>query len=349
MRIFNTEFNIDDVLTLEPSGARSILSLRRLTNAARVIASERKHSCTVAGLPFAINVEPSAVCDMKCPICALTVSPPRTPPFLNWDIYKSIIGEFGSMAIFLNLWTWGEPLLNPRIGEMISLAKKNRILTAIHTNGKNLSGPIAEHLIRDCLCYIVVSFDGATKESYGAIRGAENFVIVRENVAEFMRLRKTLRSELPLVELKMIVTRYNQNEIHHFAELGKLLGVDRITYRRLVLAHTPKTAEMVPEYKEYRPIDASAHGYARSLYCNRPWRSSVILASGDVVPCCDDSRFEHIMGNISDPGGFAAIWNNEKYRAFRHKLINDPTSIQICSKCPENSFREDIFIKPENQ
>jgi len=55
------------------------------------------------------------------------------------------------------------------------------------------------------------------------------------------------------------------------------------------------------------------------------------------------------MGNICVSGGLRSDLENEKYRAFRKKLINDPASVRICSKYPENSFRGDIFIQPKKQ
>lgn len=345
MRIFNTEFDLTDTLALSRRGARAFMSPRRLANAARVLASERRRSDVVSGLPFAVMAEPSAVCDMKCPMCALAVSWPRTPAFLSCALYETIIGELGPTALFLNLWTWGEPLLNPEIGAMVGLATKKNIPTSMHTNGRNLRGRVSEQLIRGGLCYMVVSFDGATEETYGAIRGRENFALVRDNVRQFIELRKSMRSKLPLVEFKMIVTRENQDEIPAFTELGKQLGADRIAFRRLVLTHTPNAVDMAPDRAEYRQMEVSAAPAKNALHCNRPWRSTVILASGDVVPCCDDSSFEHVMGNINEPGGFAEIWNNDRYRTFRRRLIQDPASIRICSVCPENSFRGDIFIK----
>jgi hypothetical protein len=55
------------------------------------------------------------------------------------------------------------------------------------------------------------------------------------------------------------------------------------------------------------------------------------------------------MGNVKEPGGFSAIWNNAKYRNFRRKLLEDPQSLSICSTCPSASFRGDTYLYPEFQ
>jgi len=347
MKIFNADFNFADINALFPRAAESILSVRRLSNAAKIILSEQKRSEVVTGMPFAVMVEPSAICDMKCPICALPSSAPRKLSFLKFDVYKKFIEELGSTLIFLNLWNWGEPLLHPDIGDMVELATEKKIMTAIHTNGIGLRGEKALELIQGGLCYLVISFDGAFEQSYSIIRGKDNFNFVRQNVASFMKLKNSPRPRLPLVELKMIVTKDNENEMREFLDMGKNLGVERTTFRRLVWAHNPQIEKMAPTQIEFRQKHGlNADNKKRKLPCNRPWRSAVILANGDVVPCCSDTNFEYVMGNINEPGGFRQIWNNDRFRSFRSKLIKDPDLISICKLCPADNFRGDTFIRP---
>jgi radical SAM protein with 4Fe4S-binding SPASM domain len=348
MRVFNAEFGLADILSLMPSAMKASFSHRKIMNACRVLKSERKRAETVEGLPFALMVEPSAICDMKCPMCALQRSAPRQPAFMDMETYTAIINELCATSIFFSLWDWGEPLLNENIGAMARMATGKKIMTVMHTNGKNLGAEMSESLISSGLCYLVISMDGARAVTYGAIRGKENFSTVTDNTMDFMEQKKKLRSRTPVVELKMILTKENENEIQAFKKLGAQLGVDRITFRRLVTYHNPENAgELLPARKEFQCAGADGHGPPAALYCNRPWRSSVITTNGDVVPCCIDSGFRHVMGNIHGRGGFAAVWNNEKYRSFRRKLAEDPESIGMCKDCTENSFRGDIFIKPE--
>jgi radical SAM protein with 4Fe4S-binding SPASM domain len=350
MKIFNTDFKISDILALAPRSAGAVLSPARMANMMAVFSSERRCADRVDGLPFAVMIEPAAVCDMKCPICAIAVSPPRETAFMELDVYKNIVDELSGAAMFLSLWNWGEPLLNPRIEEMAGHATRRNMLSAIHTNGRTLKGRKAEGMIEGGLCYLVVSFDGAARESYGVIRGEENFGLVRGNVEAFTALKKKTRSRLPIVEIKMIVTRDNENEMSEFIKLGRSMGADRVTFRRLVWSHNEKVMDMAPIHEEYRQKYTMGSSVRKGkVPCNRLWRSSVILANGDVTPCCSDTRFEYIMGNVNDPGGFRKIWNNEKYRAFRRGIMENPHSIPICRTCPADSFRGDTFIKPSQR
>ena len=55
---------------------------------------------------------------------------------------------------------------------------------------------------------------------------------------------------------------------------------------------------------------------------------------GTIVPCCFDKDAQYKMGNILEED-FAAIWQGEKYDAFRKKLLQERENIDICKNCSE--------------
>ena len=59
----------------------------------------------------------------------------------------------------------GEPLLNPKIYEYISYAKRGILETIINTNATNLTKQI-QKLIDSGLDLMIYSFDGGTKKTY---------------------------------------------------------------------------------------------------------------------------------------------------------------------------------------
>ncbi|MBI4790914.1 MAG: radical SAM protein [Chloroflexi bacterium] len=70
--------------------------------------------------------------------------------------------------------------------------------------------------------------------------------------------------------------------------------------------------------------------------CLRPWSTAYVTANGNCLPCCmgpfatrDYAALR--MGNLFEQD-FSAIWNNEKYRAWRHALLSDhpPRACQGC-------------------
>ena len=72
--------------------------------------------------------------------------------------------------------------------------------------------------------------------------------------------------------------------------------------------------------------------------CRRPWNNTYITANGNVLPCCfapftGVDYDSIILGNVfSDPEGFAGVWNNPDYLAFR-AAHQSPTPHPACARC----------------
>jgi MoaA/NifB/PqqE/SkfB family radical SAM enzyme len=252
MNIMNAQFNLHEFYVLSFRVIKTMISPKRVNNIFAAFKSLKTRKDHVPGMPSVMMVEPSAICNMQCPVCALYVQPIRKPSFLDFELYKKILNELESSVIILTLWNWGEPLLNPEIGSMVALATKKKILTSITTNGMELKGKIAEELISGGLCHLVVSLDSASPEVYNKLRGYGFFNEIISNVSDFITIRNRKRSKLPLVELKMLVTRDNENEIEEFKNLKFITGVDRIRFRRLVWAHNPELIEKAPTISSFR-------------------------------------------------------------------------------------------------
>ena len=78
---------------------------------------------------------------------------------------------------------------------------------------------------------------------------------------------------------------------------------------------------------------ASSAGWRR---CSRPLRLMYLTANGNALPCCiapfTDAPYESIvLGNVLDDG-VEAVWEGERYRAFRARLqSSDPNP--ACRNC----------------
>ena len=54
--------------------------------------------------------------------------------------------------------------------------------------------------------------------------------------------------------------------------------------------------------------------------------------NGDVVPCCRDPKGEYVMGNLLVQD-LDAVWNGERFIAFREQLHKNQSQIDICRLC----------------
>jgi len=75
--------------------------------------------------------------------------------------------EVGDYVFFLDLFNWGEPLLDPNLEELVRIASARRIVTNVSSNlSLPLSDERIESLVKSGLCQLVVSLDGTSQETY---------------------------------------------------------------------------------------------------------------------------------------------------------------------------------------
>ena len=60
----------------------------------------------------------------------------------------------------------------------------------------------------------------------------------------------------------------------------------------------------------------------------------VVSADGNILPCCFDKQEKYIYGNINEDK-IEYMWKNKKAYNFRNIVLNNRSSIHICTNCNE--------------
>jgi len=66
--------------------------------------------------------------------------------------------------------------------------------------------------------------------------------------------------------------------------------------------------------------------------CILPFSQLIIRPSGEVSLCSFDALGHTTMGDLTK-NSILEIWNNEKYKEYREKILNGRKDIDICSRC----------------
>ena len=293
-------------------------------------------------LPTSIDVEPIDTCNFACDHCQVTHWTRKTTR-LTIERLISILRQL-PMLRQIKLQGMGEPLLNRHLIEMLEEVGRGGTTSIIITNGSVYTEKIARRLSSLRGTTIIVSMDGATAETFEAIRVNGNFQKVVDNLADMVRRRG--RSVWPGIELRSVVTLRNAHELPDLVRLAKRLGVDKLTATTWltdwgkeemegsiapidVSREDPRVDQSIRESREVAaeiamPLSIE-HGqrYSKANRCAWLWQSSYIAANGDVVPCCQIADSSVVkMGNVFDEP-FADIWNNGKYRELRRRIAGD--------------------------
>jgi MoaA/NifB/PqqE/SkfB family radical SAM enzyme len=113
------------------------------------------------------------------------------------ETYERIC-QFMSLAHTVDFTGWGEPLLHPRIFEMIRAAKTRGCLTSMTSNGTALNERNSASLLDSGLDRLAVSVDGVRPETYNAIRVGSSFERIQVNISRLSRMIRQKGSRMEL-------------------------------------------------------------------------------------------------------------------------------------------------------
>lgn len=325
------------------------------------IVGEHRTPHAISFLPVLV-VHAHTSCNCRCVMC---------------DIWKTTEGKsFTLAAIEPHLdsirrlgvrtiaFSGGEPLLNPRLPEICSLLRKDKIHLTLLTTGlllKKCANDVAASFDD-----VIVSLDGP-QHVHDEIRQVKGgFALIAEGIAA---LRK-LDPEMP-VTARCTVQRANHHSLCDAAVAARSAGFDSISFLAADLASTAfnrpltwpaekrsevglallelgvleaeieKLIELFPRVDGHSFVTESPeklraiarHSRAElgltahaSPKCNAPWVSAVIETDGSVRPCF----FHPPIGNLKD-GELETVLNSERAREFRAGL--DVETNPICNRC----------------
>ena len=329
-------------------------SVRRLSNRA-VNYGDRKlrGKPKAAAMPYAILVEPTTACQLKCPLCPVGNGMLERPPvFLEMDLYKKVVDELAPFLYTMNFNGSGEPLLHPEIVEMIQYGASKGIWMDVFTNFQLLRTDIIDGLPSSGLNRILISLDGTDKETYESYRIRGKFERIVGNIERLVHKRNATPGSPLVIDIQFVAMRQNEHQIEEIQEMARKLGADNLIIKRTFLfqgtGDTAKTLSYLPEsealslYKkdQLRPDDAKNpvefKGTEHKI-CELLWTSSVLLADGRVSPCCFDYHGWVILGDAKKQT-FKELWNGPAYQAFRAKVTADWRKVKLCTSmlggCP---------------
>lgn len=275
----------------------------------------------VPGGPLILTIESTAKCNLSCPMCLRQriYFPPRN---MDFALFKKIIDEGKDFLEFAIPYGVGEPLLNPQIFEMIAYCKQQGIPAGISTNATVLTEKTSRRLIEAGLDYITFAFEGTSREIYETYRKGADFDQVRNNILTFLRVKKSLKSNIFCI-IQMVALKDNRQEGQALTRMWKLEGVDEV---RIKKDEVHNEGSAIPGDHATRP--------PRRHPCYQLWRGPMYIHyDGTVFPCCYIFPDEPV-GNIKR-STLAQIWNSEKIVRLREAHVQgNLKSYKACQNCP---------------
>lgn len=303
--------------------------------------------------PSTLMVEPTNVCNLRCPACPTGAGTLNRPPrSMSLEEFRGILDQAMDPPGYLRqvtLFNYGEPFLCRDFLGMVRLASGRGLATFTSTNGHFFgSDAAADEIVGSGLSELIVCLDGADQETIGRYRRNADFGEIVGGMRRLLAARGRAGRRTPVVELQFIVMRHNEHQADAMRRLAGELGVDRFILKTVGI--NANDANFQKLAGELLPSDLSESRYERrgdGSYalrgtpprgCEYVMSTLVVNSNGDVVPCCYDVESGFVMGNLFRES-LESVWLGERFREFRRRLREGRELPRMCRNCPEGRGR----------
>ncbi len=293
----------------------------------------------VAGSPAVLSIEPTNICNLKCPQCptgAGTLERPQGK--MGMELYREIINAAAEHVIHIEFFFQGEPFLNNNFIDMLRYAKGKNIYTVTSTNGHYLTENNVEDLLDSGLDAIIIGLDGTTPEVYNQYRKNGDYDTVIRGIKTLVEMRQKKEKKHPRIYIQFIVMKQNESQVAEARNLKKELNVDKVMIKTAQVYQDMSPEYFLPENKDYSRYKVANGEITLNVEipdrCRRVWTHGVFTWDGRLASCCFDKDAKHAFGSW-DGKPLRELWLSEQGMKFRERILQDRKSIQMCLNCTE--------------
>ncbi|MBF0216063.1 MAG: SPASM domain-containing protein [Candidatus Omnitrophica bacterium] len=310
-------------------------------------------------LPAVFNIETTNVCNMTCIMCPRTTLMDRPIKTMDMELFEKVLSQikpftgedlddfdgfiqrtysiypsemsenafyFYTSSRYLVLHGFGDPLLDPHIGERIKACTRMGVPTYFSCMPANIKVEKVAEMMKNGLGVIKFSMDSLDDLTEKKIRGEKsNFTDSYRKVKELISIKErdpAIKTKITVVMLALESGPHMEKMCEDFLSLWR---------EEPVYAYV-KSQDNRWLYEGSEELECRSH--YESQYCEFPWMSLTVMADGSVVPCTQDYNAEMVMGNVSTET-LGEIWNGKRYEEFRKRHIYGgfPGNYKCSSRC----------------
>lgn len=267
-----------------------------------------------------IYIEITNICNLSCDFCPKTE---RAQEFMSLELFEKALDESKPLTEEITLHLMGEPLLHPKIKNIIELTEEKEIRINLTTNG-TLIQKHSQTLLNKTIRRINFSIHGL-KSNYSTQEQEEHL----SNIIAFTKIAQEEREDLIIIYRLWNINESSNEKIIKTIEEEFDVKIDSEIKKKSVKIKNNSFIHYDESFDWPNPKDEirTEHGYCHGLSTHIG-----ILSNGTVVPCCLDNNGNIPLGNIKETGLediLAQRRAQDMIRGFRErKLVED-----MCKKC----------------
>jgi radical SAM protein with 4Fe4S-binding SPASM domain len=277
-----------------------------------------------------VYIEVTSVCNLACSFCPQTG---RQAKFIQLDAFNRVLDQIKPHTNHIYLHVKGEPLLHPKIDELLDASHAKGFKVNITTNGtlivKNRHKLLGKPALRQ-MNFSLHSFDGhegsVDRENYLANILAFVREAVEHNVIISFRLWNLDQDN---------VTNMQRNRNRETLEvLEKAFNLDFKIEEKVVPGSGVKIAKNIYLNQEYEfqwPSLQAPEDDGKG-FCHGLRTQAGVLVDGTVVPCCLDGEGVINLGNVHT-SSFSEIVESERANNLFYGFSRREAVEELCRKC----------------
>ncbi len=294
------------------------------------------------GHPLLLMVEPTNICNLKCPMCPSGAGEMTRPKgMMDFKTFQRAVDEIGNGLILIQFWNQGEPFINKEFLRMVRYAKDKGIPAMTSTNGHFIkSEKDAEAVVQSGLDEILISVDGLDQKTYEQYRQGGDLKTVLKGIQFLSDAKKRLKAKHPLINIQFLVMKHNQSQKKDMFNLANKMGADIATLKSAQVYSDEQADHFLPDDEHFRRYDMDGKHYKVKgnlpNFCQFLWHGAILNWDGRISPCCFDKDADFVWGNFSESDtSFSGIWKGKKSIKFRQAILKNRKQFEICNNCFE--------------
>lgn len=284
--------------------------------------------------PKGINLEPSALCNLKCVMCNYQTkyapSNVRKPHLMPLELFKKISNEISTWPVRpgIEFSFRGEGLINHYIVDGIKCFSQLGCDTVLFTNGMLLNEDILFKLKSAALSCLYISLDALEETHYEAIRPGASYQKVLHHITQAITILKSGPPPHPKIGIRMV--RMDENS-HYWDQIFHVFEhmVDYVSLQN----------QVVFENNEYVCKNMFKIRNTPRQFCILPWQNVMIASNGDVYSCgvTNTENVDEVLGNLNNDT-LLSIWNSPRMLELRNQMfslkVSHPYQCNRCTRAP---------------
>ncbi len=258
-----------------------------------------------------LYIEPTSRCNLACRTCIRNIWDEPMGD-MEWPVFERLAAEIPHFPHLESVMFggFGEPTAHPRLLDMVRAVKSLGLRAEMTTNATTLDDALVEGLLRERLNTLWISLDGATEESFEAIRTGASLSRVLDNIDRLGRLNGRDGHSID-IGIAFVVMKTNLGDVKHLDRLARSVGA-----RRILVSHVlPYSEAMEKEMLCLQTLTLETFTFA-------PGKTELSLPRLDVNNTTKDALFSLFQGfeNLTLMGNRIAV------DARRCRFVHDRTS-----------------------